>query len=87
MWVGTGLLFQIVVGAVLMGGFSASSQTSGVSTGGIRPWVFVMVDSAFAVQGVALVIAFACHVRARWGRLLAVRTGEVLARRTARVRS
>lgn len=86
-WVGTGLLFQVVVGAVLVGLFSASSQTSGGSTAEIQPWVFVMVYSGFAVQGVALAIAFACHVRARWGWLLVERTGEVLARRTARVRS
>jgi hypothetical protein len=86
-WVGTGLLFQVVVGAVLVGLFSHPSQASSASTAGIQPWVFVMVYSAFAVQGAALAIAFACHLRARWGRLLGGRTGEVVARRTARVRS
>jgi hypothetical protein len=49
--------------------------------------VFVVVYAGFAGQGVALAIAFACHVRARWGWLLGARTGDVLARRTARVRS
>lgn len=88
-WVGTGLLFEVVVGAVLVGLLSAPSQASGRSTafGGIQPWVFVMVYSAFAVQGVALAVAFSCYVRTRWGRLLSERTGEVLARRTARVRT
>jgi hypothetical protein len=88
-WVGIGLLFQIVVGAVLLGMFPATSQASSGSRafGGIQPWVFVMVYAAFAVQGAALAIAFACHVRARWGRLLGARTEEVLARRTARLGS
>jgi hypothetical protein len=88
-WVGTGLLFEVVVGAVLVGVFSPASQASsgGTDFGGFQPWVFVMVYSAFAGQGVALAIAFACHVRARWGRLLGELTGEVVARRTVRVRS
>jgi hypothetical protein len=86
-WVGTGLLFQVSIGAVLMGLFSPPSQASSGSTTGIHPWVFVMVYSAFAGQGAALAIAFACHVRARWGPLLGERTGDVVARRTARVRS
>lgn len=86
-WVGTGLLFQVVVGAVLAGLFSATSEGSGGSTdlGGIQPWVFVMVYSSFAGQGAALAIAFACHVRARWGWLLRERTGEVVSARTARM--
>lgn len=86
-WVGTGLLFQVVLGAVLIGLSSASSQDSGVSTGDFEPWVFVVVYAGFAGQAAALAIAFACHVKARWGRLLGERTGEVLASRTARARS
>lgn len=86
-WVGTGLLFQVVLGAVLFGLFSPPSQDSGASTGDFEPWVFVVVYAGFAGQAAALAIAFACHVRARWGRLLGERTGEVLARRTARARS
>ena len=86
-WVGTGLLFQVVLGAALIGLFSPPSQDSGVSTGEFEPWVFVVVYAGFAGQAAALAIAFACHVRARWGRLLGERTGEVLARRTARARS
>jgi hypothetical protein len=88
-WVGIGLLFQVAVGAVLLGLFSATSQASSESTdlGGIQPWVYVMVYAAFAGQGAALAIAFACHVRARWGWLLGERTNEVLATRTAPTRS
>ena len=85
-WVGTGLLFQVAVGAVALL-FSPASQPSGGSTGGIQPWVFVLVYASFAGQGVALAIAFACHVRSRWSQLLGERTGEVVARRTARARS
>jgi hypothetical protein len=86
-WVGTGLLFQVVVGAGLIGLFSSQSQDSGVSTGSIQPWVFVMVYSGFAVQGAALAIAFACYVQARWGWLLGGGTDEVLAGGTAPDRS
>jgi hypothetical protein len=86
-WVGTGLLFRVVVGAALAGLSSASSHASGGTTGGIQPWVFVMVYASFAGQGAALAIAFACYVRARWGPLLGARTGQVVARRTARARS
>ena len=78
-WVGTGLLFQVVVGSALMALSSTASQDSSVELGGIAPWVYVMVYAAFAVQGVALAIAFGCHVRARWGGLLGRRTGEVIA--------
>jgi hypothetical protein len=85
--VGTGLLFQVAVGAVLVGLFSSASLGSGGDLGGIRPWVFVMVYASFVGQGAALAIAFACYVQARWARLLGERTGEVVARRRARARS
>ena len=86
-WVGTGLLFRVVAGTALMALFARPSQASGGSLGGFQPWVFVMVYASFAGQGAALAIAFACYVRARWGRLLGERAGEVVARRTARARS
>jgi len=86
-WVGTGMLFQVVVGAALVGLSSASSHAASGSTGGFQTWVFVMVYPAFAGQGAALAIAFACYVRARWGRLLGERTGELVAKRAARARS
>ncbi len=86
-WVGTWLLFTVVVGAVLMGLFSPPSDPSSENLGGFEPWVYVLVYASFAGQGIALAIAFACHVRSRWGRLLGRRTGDVVARRTARARS
>jgi hypothetical protein len=89
-WVGTGLLFEIIVGAVLAM-FSLPTQTSSGTSdlGSFQAWVFVVVYSSFAGQGIALALAlaFACHVRARWGWLLHQRTGEVLARRPSRLRS
>ena len=85
-WVGTGLLFRVAAGTALMALFARPSQASG-SLGGFQPWVFVMVYASFAGQGAALAIAFACYVRARWGRLLGERTGQVVARRTAQARS
>jgi hypothetical protein len=86
-WVGTGLLFQVVVGAALVGASSASSQSGSADLGGFQPWVFAMVYPSFAGQGAALAIAFAGYVRARWGRLLGDWTGEVVAGRAARVRT
>ena len=83
-WVGTGLLFEVVVGAVLMGLLSPPSDGSSEDLGAFEPWVYVLVYASFAGQGIALAIAFACHVRSRWGRLLGQRTGDVVARRTAR---
>lgn len=77
-WVGTGLLFQIVVGSALSALSSAASQDSHTELGGIAPWVYVLVYAAFAVQGVALAIAFACHLQAQWGRLLGRRTGDLV---------
>lgn len=80
-WIGTGLLFQVVVGSAVLGLSSTASHESGRDLGGIAPWVYVVVYASFAVQGVALAIAFACHVRARWGGMLGERTGDVLAPR------
>jgi hypothetical protein len=86
-WVGTGLLFQVVVGAALVGVSSASSSGGSTDFGEFQPWVFAVIYPSFAGQGAALAIAFASHVRARWGQLLGERTGENIARRTARARS
>jgi hypothetical protein len=86
-WVGTGLLFQVVVGAVLFGLFSASAESSSGAAEPIEPWVFVVVYAGFAGQGFALAIAFACYVRNRWRRLLGERSGDVVARWTARATS
>ena len=80
-WMGTGLLFPIVAVAALAGVVGSSGGDTGGDSGGFRPWVFVLVYAGFAGQGVALAVAFGCYIRARWGRLLGARTGDVLARR------
>jgi hypothetical protein len=87
-WVGTGLLFEVVVGAALFAGASSTSSSGGATDlGEFQPWVYAVIYPSFAGQGIALAIAFVSHVRARWGRLLGERTGEIVARRTTRVRS
>jgi hypothetical protein len=86
-WVGTGLLFEVAVGAALLGLESTQTNGAATDTGGIEPWVYVLVYAAFAGQGVALAIAFACHVRARWGSLLGRRTGDVVTEIHAGARS
>lgn len=79
-WMGTGLLFLVVVASALTGLVASFGGGTGIDPGGLRPWVFVLVYAGFTGQGVALAIAFGCYVRARWGRLLEARTGDVLAR-------
>jgi hypothetical protein len=72
-WVGIGLLFQVAVGATLVGASSPASSDFGV----FEPWVFLMVYASFAGEGVALAIVFVCYARARWGALLGTRTASV----------
>ena len=86
-WVGTGLLFQVIVGSAVVGVTSTASKGQSMETGGIDLWVYQLVYASFAVQGIALAVAFTCHVRARWGRLFGERTGAVLARRSGRART
>jgi hypothetical protein len=85
-WLGTGLLLPLVAGAVVMvlgaglgGGADGDGGDAGTAFGGIQPWVFVLVYSGFTGQGLALAVALGSHARARGGRLLGARTGEVLA--------
>lgn len=85
-WVGTGLLLQVVVAAVLGGAFSASSG-SGLDTGSFEPWVFLVVYASFAAEGLALAVAFASYVQSRWGELLAPRTAEVVINRRGEAQS
>jgi hypothetical protein len=81
-WLGTGLLFQVVVGVVFLAG-SAVSSDANLSTGSFQPWVFLVVYASFAAEGIALSIAFACHVQSRWGRTLALRTAAAVSMREA----
>lgn len=86
-WVGTGVLFQVMIGSAVGAALSGTSQDLSSSEDPIRPWVYVLVYVAFALQGTALAVAFAAHVRARWGRLFTMRTSEALGRGKDRVSS
>lgn len=86
-WTGTGMLLPIIVGVGLMGLVAPFTDDTGTDWGGIRPWVYVLVYTGFAGQGIALAVAFACHVRTRWGRLLATRTEDALIRLRPRRRA
>ncbi|MDI6909823.1 hypothetical protein [Nocardioides sp.] len=77
-WVGTGVLFQVMIGSAVGAALSGTSQDPSSSDDPIRPWVYVLVYVAFALQGTALAVVFAAHVRARWGRLFTMRTSEVV---------
>lgn len=67
-----------MVGSAIGAAASGAAQDASASDDPIRPWVYVLVYSAFAVQGIALAVAFVAHVRARWGPLLRIRTGEAV---------
>ncbi|MFI6601945.1 hypothetical protein ACIBHX_37340 [Nonomuraea sp. NPDC050536] len=64
LWVGIGLLFNILASAplaLLVEGWAV------FSTGGpIAPWIYMMVYGGFVGQGIGLMAAFALYVRDRW---------------------
>lgn len=86
-WVGTGVLFQVMIGSAVGAAQSGASQDPSSSDDPIRPWVYVLVYVAFALQGTALAVALAAHVRDRWGRLFTMRTSEAVGGGTDRVSS
>lgn len=72
-WVASGLLAPVMLAAPL--GALAESLTQTADTGdapmaGLQGWVFAVVYSGFTLQGVGLAIAFAWHLRTRWGAVL-----------------
>jgi hypothetical protein len=85
MWVATGFLAPIVVGApaaalagAVSGGFGGNGGNSGdTSPESLSGWVFALVYGGFGVQGVALAAGFVLHARARWGRVFRIRLGEL----------
>lgn len=79
-WVGTGVLFQVMIGSAVGAALSGTSQDPSSSDDPVRSWVYVLVYVAFALQGTALAVVFAAHVRARWGRLFTMRTSEAVDR-------
>lgn len=71
MWVGTGFLAPIVLGAPVVGIALAleDAPQQGAATLPLAGWVQPLVYGSFLWQGVLLLTAFALHVRARWPRL------------------
>ncbi|MFI8458935.1 hypothetical protein [Kitasatospora sp. NPDC085464] len=80
MWVATGLLGTLLVALPLS---LLSTLVLGPEHGtapddkGLGSWVFVVVYGGFAVQGLALITAFALYARRRWAGLLADRIGDL----------
>ncbi|MFF7458056.1 hypothetical protein [Kitasatospora sp. NPDC008115] len=73
MWVATGLLGTILVAmplfllsALVLGPEQQTTQADDGPSG----WVFTLVYSGFAVQGLALITGFLLYARERWGGLL-----------------
>lgn len=68
MFVGTGLLVPIAVGAPLafLAGLVAGTPELASSSLPLAPWVQPMVYGGFAIQGVALLTAFTLDARVRW---------------------
>lgn len=84
MWVASGLLAPVMVAAPL--GFLADSlngtaAAGGTDTGddpmaGLQGWVYAVVYGGFILQGTGLAVAFALHLRARWGGILGGSVGS-----------
>ncbi|WP_024876930.1 hypothetical protein [Saccharomonospora piscinae] len=63
LWVGTGLLLPIALGAPAIAAQFAGSGAGGM---GLAAWVTPLVYTSFVWQGVALLTAFVLYARARW---------------------
>lgn len=73
-WVGTGLLAPIALGAPL--GLLAQAFAGGSPApagNGSHGWVYLVADGGFVVQAVGLLVAFLGHVHDRWPGALAAR--------------
>ncbi|MEU3567735.1 hypothetical protein AB0E96_04770 [Kitasatospora sp. NPDC036755] len=79
MWVATGLLGTILVALPLYLGslLLLGPEDGGPDDKGPGDWVFLVVYGGFAVQGVALLTAFALYARRRWAGLLRERIGDL----------
>jgi hypothetical protein len=79
-WVGTGLLAPIALGAPLgavVQGIAGGSPTG--SDNGLRGWVYAIVYGGFTLQAIMLLAAFVLYARARWARVFRMRTGDLRA--------
>lgn len=93
MWVATGLLVTVGVGASVAAllALVLPAASAAVGVPGLRPWVFAVVYTGFALQALLLSWLFVRYLRARWPGLLAAERapcGDVRAlRRPLDVRS
>ncbi|MFF2748839.1 hypothetical protein ACFVVA_25285 [Kitasatospora sp. NPDC058048] len=79
MWVATGLLGTILIALplYLLSVLVLGPERGGPDDKGIGDWVFLVVYGGFAVQGLALLTAFALYARQRWAGLLRERIGDL----------
>lgn len=77
LWVGTGLLAPFV--AIVPIAYTADLIDGNAvsSSGELAAWVPAMVYSGFALQAIALLVAFTLYARERWDRVLRGRTSDV----------
>jgi len=86
MWVATGLLVTVGVGASVAAllALVLPAASAAVGVPGLRPWVFAVVYTGFALQALLLSWLFVRYLRARWPGLLAAErapSGDVRALR------
>ncbi|MFJ6616784.1 hypothetical protein ACIQOW_04265 [Kitasatospora sp. NPDC091335] len=79
MWVATGLLGTILVALplYLLSLLVLGPEPADPEEQGLGGWVFLVVYGGFAVQGLALLTAFALYARRRWAGLLRERIGDL----------
>ncbi|MBD0672497.1 hypothetical protein [Streptomyces sp. CBMA156] len=79
MWVATGLLGTILVALplYLLSLLVLGPEPADPEDKGLGGWVFLVVYGGFAVQGLALLTAFALYARRRWAGLLRERIGDL----------
>ncbi|WP_162907001.1 hypothetical protein [Allorhizocola rhizosphaerae] len=85
MWVGTGLLAPFVVMVPVAFGADVFYADAVQTDGALASWVHPMVYGGFALQAIALFVAFAGYARERWANVLNGRTDAVLAGPTHRL--
>ncbi len=77
LWVGTGLLAPFAVIVPVAFGADLFYPNVVETSGELAPWVHPTVYGGFALQGIALFVAFAYYARDRWGTVLNGRTDDV----------
>ena len=77
-WVGTGLLAPIALGAplgVLVQMFTGGSPVP--AHNGLKGWVYSIIYGGFTLQAIMLLVAFVLYARTRWAGLFGARTKDL----------